>query len=164
MRAPVRLWLEVSHHQAFRVGGWAFVRFDGKGVTGFAGGERQVDAERICLAGLAAVLGDLAPGASVELLTSSAGVLAIPRRISAAESGENPPAHNLDLWAQASTALRRASVAVRRVEQEPRSASAFAAAWSDFARDRAKDKGAFKAPIPKANLAKSGALSPQSEG
>jgi hypothetical protein len=164
MCASVRVWLEVSHHQAFRVGGWAFVRFDANVVTGAAGGERQVDAERICLAGLAVALRDLTSGASVELVTSSSEVLAIPRRISAAESGENPPADHLDLWAQVSTAFRRAGVAVRRVEPAPQSASAFAAAWSEFARDRARDKGAFMAAIPKSNLAKAGALIPKCGG
>jgi ribonuclease HI len=158
MSASVRVWLEISYHQAFRVGGWAFVRSDAGVVTGAAGGERQVDAERICLAGLVAALRDLASGASIELFTSSPAVLAIPHRVSAAESGENPPTDDLDLWAQVSTAFRRNSVAVRRVEPAPQSAGAFAAAWSDFARDRAKDKGAFAAAIPKSNLAKAAAL------
>ena len=140
------------------------MRFDSNVVTGAAGGERQVDAERICLAGLAAAVRDLASGASIELFTSSPDVLAIPRRISAAESGENPLADHLELWAQVSTALRRAKLAVRRVEPAPQSASAFAAAWSDFARDRAKGKGAFTAAIPKSNLTKVAALIPKSAG
>jgi ribonuclease HI len=163
MQASVRVWLELSHHQAFRIGGWAFVRFDADGVSGFAGGERQVDGERICLAGIAAALRDLASGASVVLLTASPEVLAVPRRIAAAEAGKTPLADNLDLWAPVSTALRRIAVAVRRVEPAPGSVSAFAAAWSDFARDRAKDKGAFRAAIPKSNLAKARALTPGPE-
>jgi hypothetical protein len=154
MSAPVCIWLEVAHHQAFRVGGWAFVRLAAGEVSGTAGGERRIDAERTALAALAAALRDLPPGASVELHTSSPQVLAIPRRIAAAEGGENPPAENLDLWAQAATGLRGLGVLVRRAELAPRSASAFAAAWADFARDRAKDKGAFTSAIPKPNLAR----------
>lgn len=156
MNAPVRIWLEVAHHPAFRVGGWAVVRLAAGEVSGTAGGERRIDAERTSLAALAASLGDMAPGASIELHTSSSQVLAIPRRIAAAEAGENPPTENLDLWAQAATALRRLSIIVRPAELAPRTPSAFAAAWADLARDRAKDKGAFTSAIPKPNLAKAG--------
>jgi hypothetical protein len=156
MDGSVCIWLEVAHHSAFRIGGWAYVRLDAGGVSGAAGGERRVDAERTCLAGLAAALRDLAPGASVELLSSSSEVLAVARGVSAAESGENPPTDNLDLWAPIATALRRRDWAVRRAELTPRSATAFAAAWADLARDRAKDKGGFQSAIPKPNLAKAG--------
>jgi len=156
MNAPVRIWLEVAHHPAFRVGGWAFVRLAADAVSGTAGGERRIDPERTYLAAMTAALHDLPPGASVELHTSSPHVLAIPRRIAAAEAGENPPADNLDLWAQAATTLRGLGVIVRRTELTPRSTSAFAAAWADHARDRAKDRGAFTSAIPKPNLAKAG--------
>lgn len=156
MHTPVRIWLEVVHHDAFRIGGWAFVRLKAGEVSGIAGGERRIDPERTALAAMAAALRDLAPGASVELHTSSAQLLAIPARISAAEAGENPPAENLDLWAQVATALRSLCVQVSRAELAPGSASAFAAAWADLARNRAKDKGAFTSAIPKPNLAKAG--------
>ena len=63
---------------------------------------------------------------------------------------------NLELWAQATTALRHVRLVTRRAELAPGSPTAFVAAWADFARDRAKDKGAFKSPIPKSNLAKAG--------
>lgn len=156
MDAPVRIWLEVAHHTAFRVGGWAFVRVVAGEVSGTAGGERGIEAERIGLTALGAALRDLAAGASVELHTSSSQVLAVPRRIAAADSGDDPPTDNLDLWAAAATALRRLDVSVHRADRAPRSASAFAAAWADLARDRAKDKGAFTSAIPKPNLAKTG--------
>jgi hypothetical protein len=45
---------------------------------------------------------------------------------------------------------------MRRAEPAPGTPTAFAAAWADLARDRAKDKGAFTAAIPKPNLAKAG--------
>jgi len=156
MSAPIRIWLEIAHHAAFRVGGWAFVRADAGGVSGAAGGERQIDLERAGLAGLLAALRDVSAGASVELFTASPDLLAVPRRIAAAEASEDPPAANLDLWASVSTELRRLKVTARRAERAPQSPTAFAAAWADLARDRAKDKGAFKAPIPKPNLAKAG--------
>lgn len=155
MHAPVRIWLEVAHHEAFRVGGWAFVRLQAGVVSGTAGGERRIDAARTGFAGLVAALRDLGPATSLELRTSSPFVLAIPRRIAAAEAGEEAPAaEELDLWAQAATALRRHDVQMRRAEPAPGAPAAFAAAWADFARNRAKDKGAFTSAIPKPNLAK----------
>jgi ribonuclease HI len=157
MHAPVCIWLEVAHHQAFRIGGWAFVRLEAGAVSGTAGGERRIDLARTGLAALVAALRDLKPGASVELHTSSPEVLAIPRRIAGADMGENPPTDNLDLWAQAAATLRRLDVHMRPAELAPRSVSAFAAAWADLAHDRAKDKGAFSSAIPKPNLAKLGA-------
>ncbi|MDB5448672.1 MAG: hypothetical protein JWQ97_3989 [Phenylobacterium sp.] len=156
MSAPVRIWLEVSHHAAFRIGGWAWVRQDAGGVSGSAGGERRIDPERAGLAALAAALAGLPHGVAVELHTASPLVLAIPRRIAAAQAGDDPPAENLDLWAQATTALQRPGRTVRPAEPAPRTPSAFAAAWADLARDRAKDKGPFTAAIPKPNLAKAG--------
>ncbi len=125
-------------------------------VTGTAGGRRAIDLEHAALAGLAAALGDLGPGARAELHTASSAVLAIPARIAAAEAGENAPSGNLDLWAQASTTLRRVQLVTRRADLARSGPTAFAAAWADFARDRAKDRGAFAATIPKSNLAKAG--------
>jgi ribonuclease HI len=153
---PVRVWLEVAHQAAFRIGGWAFVRLNAGEVSGTAGGERRIGPERTGLAALAAALSDLAQGASVELHTASPLVLAIPRRIAGAAAGETPPSENLDLWAQAATTLGRVGLVVRRAEPAPRTPTAFAAAWADLACERAKDKGAFTAAIPKPNLAKAG--------
>jgi len=156
MPESVRIWLEVAHHAAFRIGGWAFVRANAGEVSGTAGGARAIDLERVSLAALAAALAGLPQGVSVELHTASPSVLAIAGRIAAAQAGENPPSENLDLWAQAATALRRVRLATRHAEHAPDTPSAFTAAWADLARDRAKDKGAFTAAIPKPNLAKAG--------
>jgi hypothetical protein len=156
MTDQTRIWLEVAHHAAFRVAGWGLVRLDAAGVSGFAGGERQADAERSGLAGLAAALADLPPGARVELNTSSRDLLSIPQRIADAASGANPPTDNLDLWAQVTSALARLSVRFRASEAAPKSPTAFAAAWADLGRDRAKDRGPFRSAIPRSNLAKAG--------
>ena len=156
MPASVRIWLEVAHHANFRIGGWAFVRLNAGQVSGTAGGARRFDLERTSLAAIAAALAGLAQGAGVELQTSSPQVLAIPGRITAALAGEDAPMENLDLWAQATTALRRVRLVTRRAALAPGGPTAFAAAWADFARDRAKDKGTFTAVIPKPNLAKAG--------
>ena len=156
MPEPVRTWLEVSHHAAFRVGGWAWVRADGAAVTGAAGGERRIDAERTALLGLIAALRSPGAPGPTRLHTGSDLVVAIPARLEAARAGDNPPAEDLDLWAQIMTALGAGTVQIVRVERAPATPSAFAAAWAELGRDRAKDKGPFTAPIPKSNLAKAG--------
>lgn len=156
MPASVLIWLEVAHHANFRIGGWASLRVDAGEVSGSAGGARRFDLEQTSLAAIAAALAGLAQGAGVELQTASPAVLAIPGRISAAEAGENAPVENLELGAQAATALRRVRLVTRRAEVAPGAPTAFAAAWADFACVRAKDRGAFTAVIPKPNLAKAG--------
>jgi hypothetical protein len=156
MANPVRIWLEVAHHGAFRIGGWAFVRLIAGEVRGTAGGARRIDLEPASLMALAAALADLPPGVDVELLTASPAVLAILGRIAAPEAGEAPPTADLDLWARARTALRHVRLIARHADPTPRSPTAFAAAWADLAQGRAKDKGPFSAVIPKSNLAKAG--------
>jgi len=156
MSHPIRIWLEISHHAAFRVGGWAWVRADGAAVSGHAGGDKRIDPERTALAGLIAALSQAPGPRPVRLHTESDLVAAIPARIEAARAGENPPAGNLDLWAKATTLLSATPVEIVRTLRVPGSPAVFAAAWAEFARDRAKDKGPFTSPIPKVNLTKAG--------
>lgn len=157
MNAPTAVWIELSHHAAFRVGGWACVRREPDGaLSGYAGGERRVASERTALLALLAALRDVRGPARV--LTAAPLIAAIPVRIAAAQAGEDRPSEDLDLWAQAMTALAGAGggVVIARAAPGDRT-SAFAAAWAELGRDRAKDKGPFVSAIPKPNLAKSGA-------
>jgi len=156
MSHPIRVWLEVSHHAAFRVGGWAWVRADGASISGNAGGDKRIDHERAALAGLVAAFGKAPGPRPVQLHTASDLVAAIPARIEAARAGETPPDRDLDLWAQAMTALAATPVAIVRTLPAPGAPTAFTAAWAEFARDNAKDRGPFTSPIPKVNLAKAG--------
>ena len=156
MTRPVQIWLAISHHAAFGVGGWAYVRCDGGSVTGQAGGERRVDAERAALAGLITALRSPGGPGPIRLHTTSALAAAVPARIKAAQAGQAPPTENLDLWAQAIAALASGSVQIVQAPQAAGTPSVFAAAWAELARDKAKDKGPFTAPIPKSNLAKAG--------
>lgn len=154
MTSPTLIWLETSHHTAFRVGGWAFVRRDPAGaITGYAGGERRLEAERTALLGLVAALKEVR--GPVRVQTGSTLVAAIPARIDAAQAGEDPPADNLELWAQAIAALAAPGVQIVAASPGDRTA-AFAAAWAELGRDRGKDKGAFTSAIPKPNLIKAG--------
>lgn len=148
---PVRIWLETAHHAAFRVGGWAFVRADGSEVTGAAGGDRRADAERIALEGLIAALKD-APR-PVRVMTASPLIAGIPARLRAAAAGENAPTENLAQWAEVQTALASGVEIVRGAPGGPGTPTTFAASWAELARDKAKN-GAFRAVIPRGNLAK----------
>jgi hypothetical protein len=154
MADNVRIWVETSHHPAFRCGGWAFVRQDGAALSGAAGGERSVTQQRAVLGGLAEALKGLPPGAWVEVYTSNRDIIALPQRIAGFAAGEDPPAENLDLWAQVSTALK--AVRIVPAAAEAGTPTAFATAWAELARDKAKVTGGFRAPIPKPNLAKAG--------
>lgn len=155
MNPQTILWLELSHHVAFRVGGWAYVRRDPDGaLAGQAGGERRVTAERTALLALVAALKDVPRPARVH--TASPLIAAIPARIAAAREGEDAPSEDLDLWAQAMTTLAAGPVEIVAATPGDRT-SGFAAAWAELGRDRAKDKGPFVSAIPKPNLAKSGA-------
>ena len=149
----MRIWLEVSHHQAFRVGGWAFVRDEGGVVTGTAGGDRRLDAERTALMGLLAALNGVKLAATVQ--TASPLVASIPARIIAAKAGDKVPTENLDLWAQATTALSTGHVKIVRTPPDEKPVI-FCAAWAELGRDKAKDRGPFSSAIPKPNLAKAG--------
>jgi hypothetical protein len=156
MSQPIRIWLEISHHAAFRVGGWAWLRADGVSLSGFAGGDRNLDAERCALAGLSAALGKSGDGRSRQLHTSSGLVAGIPDRLKAAQAGGDRPDANLDLWAQAMAAVSAAPLAIVRTHPSPGEPMAFAAHWAEFARDKAKAGGPFSAAIPKVNLSKAG--------
>ena len=155
MADSIQIWVEVSHHAAFRCGGWAFVRKDAEGLSGAAGGARSVNLERAVLTGLAEAVKGLPGGAAVAVHTSSGQIAALPARIAAFGSGDEPPTNDLDLWAQLATALK--AVRIGRAENRPGTPTAFATAWAELARDKAKATGPFRSPIPKPNLAKAGA-------
>ncbi|HEX2801201.1 MAG TPA: hypothetical protein VHN73_03960 [Phenylobacterium sp.] len=153
--SEIRVWVETAHHAAFRCGGWAYVRRDGPHIEGAAGGGRDTTAERSALGGLAAALQGLPAGKPVSVASASPLIVGVPRRI--AGFAKEPPAENLDLWAQIATALKDRPVSFAAATPEPKSPTAFAAAWAELARDKAKMTGAFSAPIPRTNLAKAGA-------
>ena len=149
---PIRIWLEIDHQATFRSGGWAYVLAEGSALSGAAGGERSPLAERSVLAGLVEALKGVPAGAVVELRSASPAVLAAYRRLT---DDADPPSEDPDLWAQIATALKGRSARLTPVPAAPRTPGAFAAAWAELARDKAKTKP-FRASIPKANLAKAG--------
>ncbi|MGZ3272362.1 MAG: ribonuclease H [Caulobacteraceae bacterium] len=156
MTQPVRLWIETTHHPAFRYGGWGIVREEGGAVSGQAGGERNLTAARIDLLALMAALQGLAPAAAVTISSASPGVVAAARILSAppAAGSEGAPDDNLDLWAQALKLSSGRALTVRPAQRAPATPAAFCFAWAEVGQDKAKGMGRFSAAIPKPNLAK----------
>lgn len=155
MSDNIRIWVEISHHAAFRCGGWAFVRAEGRALTGAAGGERTPSPDRIALAGLLAALNDLPPQAAVEVLSANPRIAGAGRRLTELEAGGEAPAEDMELWAKLSAALKTHPVRFATAANQPRTPTAFAAGWAEFARDKAKTSP-FRAAIPKINLTKAG--------
>ena len=147
----IRIWLETNHHAAFRSGGWGYVLAEGSALSGAAGGERTPSAERVALAGLVEALQAAPNGASVEVHSANPLVLAVPRRL-AGQGAAGPPSEDLELWAQLTTALKARPARFASAANTPRTPTAFAAAWAELARDKAKTKP-FHATIPRTNLA-----------
>lgn len=154
MSGPVRIWLSTAYAAPFRTGGWAHVRDTAGAVAGWAGGDRRVTVQRLALQALLAALKDVPAAAAVELVTTDPVVASVPR-VLAPQSGDDPPAEDLDLWAAVTTAFATRTVRVLRQAPQPGRPLAFAAAWAEQARERAKG-GAFAFAIPKPNLAKAG--------
>jgi len=153
MADVIRIWVETSYNTAFRCGGWAWVMAEGKGLSGAAGGERTPSTERIALAGLADALKAARPGAEIEIHSSDALLIRAPRRIAGVG---DPPYEDLDYWAPVTAALKTRQARFASLAVTPRTPAAFAAAWAELARDKAKSGGAFRSAIPKTNLAKAG--------
>lgn len=153
MSVHTRLWVEISHQPVHRAGGWAYVAAEGSARLGAAGGERSAGPERIALAGLAAALKAVPAGAEVEVRSASPALLALPGRLAAAET--EPPSQDLDLWAPVTQALAARRVRFIAEAAAARTPAAFAQAWAELARDKAKTKP-FQAVIPKSNLEKAG--------
>ena len=151
----VEVWTCGSCNPALRCGGWAFVRVAAGQGSGSAGGERGVtDAARMELSALLAAL-DPASGEPLTAHLADPVLVAVAARLAAGGAWTTPtgdPLPNLDLWSPVAAALaaRRLSFA----KAAPGPAAAFVASWAGLARDRAKDRGAFTAAIPKPNLAK----------
>lgn len=155
MTAPLRLFVETTHHPAHRYGGWGVVRALDAALSGFAGGERNTTAERVDLMALIAAFDGLAGGAAVTVQSASPGVIAAARILAAppAPGSDQAPSENLDLWAQALKAVQGRALTVRPAVRAKDTPAAFCFAWAEVGQDKAKMKGRFSAAIPKSNLA-----------
>ena len=149
--SSARIWLATAYDATYRNGGWAYVMAEGGARSGVAGGERNVSAERILLTGVVEAL--KAAGGGADIHSSDPRAIAISRRIADLET---PPSEDLDLWAPIATALKAGKVRFVPAVAQAGTPLAFAMAWADLGRDKAKASGRFRSPIPKPNLAKAG--------
>lgn len=149
------IWIQTSHHAAFKCGGWAYVRSHAGEVSGQAGGDRYTTPERMALAGLLAALKDLPKGA-VAIQIDNALVARTAALIAAGRppQGDEAPTENLDLWAALTAALAGRTPSLAIAAPSKASPTGFAAAWAELVRDKANAKGPFVSAIPKPNLAK----------
>jgi hypothetical protein len=163
MTAPIRLWIAAAYHPAYRCGGWAAIRVGAGETAGLAGGERYTTAMRTALSGLAAALGDMPairqgePAQPVDIQTTSPELAAFALFLASLGAAANPatgPDEDLDLWARIATAAKGRRLNLVHTSLTPGTPIAFAAAWAELARDKAKASGAFTAAIPRLNLAK----------
>lgn len=150
-----RIWIQTSHHAAFKCAGWAYVRTVAGAAAGQAGGERYTTPDRIALAGLLAGLKDAPLGDALVQMDNRA-VATIAAQIAAGRppQGDEAPAENLDLWAALTAALAGRKVGFALAGPSKATPTGFAAAWAELARDKANAQGAFVSAIPKPNLAK----------
>jgi len=149
------IWIQTSYHDAFKCGGWAYVRSHDKAASGQAGGERYTSPERMALTALLAALKDLPKGA-VSIQIDNAAVARTAALIAAGRppQDDKAPTDNLDLWAALTAALAGRQPAFAIAAPSKASPTGFAAAWAELARDKANAQGAFVSAIPKPNLAK----------
>jgi hypothetical protein len=154
MTTTVRLWIETTHHVAFRYGGWAHVREAGGVVAGWAEGERNTTAARIDLLALIAALEGLPPGVGAEVRIASPSLLAAGRLLQTPPAPQDAPTEDLDLWAKAIKAAAGRALVYKAAVRAPQTPAAFLHAWAEVGQDKAKTAGRFRAAIPKVNLSK----------
>lgn len=149
------IWIQTSYHEAFKCGGWAYVRSQAGAASGQAGGERYTSPERMALTALLAALKEAPKGpASIQIDNGAVARAAALIAAGRPPQGDEAPAENLDLWAALTTALAGRQPAFAVAAPSKASPTGFAAAWAELARDKANAQGAFVSAIPKPNLAK----------
>ncbi len=153
MPDTVRLYVAAAFDRAYLCGGWASVRLIGAEPAGFAGGERRTTVRRMLLTGLAAGLRGLPPAVAVRIRTDATEAKALSAILSGAVAG---PEDDLAIWAPILIACRNRPVTVTAATADPDTPLAFAHAWADLSRDKARTKGPFTATIPRTNVAQVG--------
>jgi hypothetical protein len=150
----VKIWTAACYHAAFRCGGWAYVRDVGPELSGAAGGDRNTTLQQMAFAGVAAALKTLPKAQTpVEVLTPHPELVGLSEHLKARTTPENLSTEVLGPWM---TMVHLAAARPIQIVYDPprvKTPIAFALAWADLARDKAKAGGHFISPIPKPNLA-----------
>lgn len=162
---PVQVWTtgQCAGPPGHGYGGWAWLAVQGGVARGAAGGERHTTGGRMALRAVLEALKGLAesPAVPLQLDPGAASLAALAadlpgRKAAGWRTAEGDPLAEADLWAALAEAVAARGGPVRFVagatlgRADP---GGFVAAWSEFARDRCKAKGAFTSAIPKPNLA-----------
>jgi len=151
----VNIWTAAAYHVAFRCGGWAYVREGAPELTGAAGGDRNTTLEQMAFAGLAAALKTLPKAlTAVQVHTPHTELVGLSVHLTAHTTPKDLSVEVDGAWR---TILHLAASRPIQIVYDPPLAKtpiAFALAWADLARDKAKASGHFISPIPKPNLAK----------
>ena len=150
-------WFHATYNPAYKAGGWAWARLSDGEISGAAGGEKHVSFERLELLGLANATPGLPETRPLVIHSANARLAILNQLLSPAGAGEAAPEADLDVWARLITALGKRPTRVVIGKADPNTALGFTAAWADLGKDRAK-AGAFKAAIPKSNLARAAGL------
>jgi hypothetical protein len=151
----VKIWTAAAYHPAFRCGGWAYVREGAPELSGAAGGDRNTTLEQMAFAGLAAALKTLPKAVTpVEVHTPHTELVGLSNHL---KTRTTPPDLSAEVHGAWQTILQVAAGRSIQIVYDPPIAKtpiAFALAWADLGRDKAKASGHFINPIPKPNLAK----------
>jgi len=151
----VKIWTAAVYHAAFRCGGWAYVREGAPELAGAAGGDRNTTLEQMAFAGLAAALKTLPKAVTpVEVHTPHTELVGLSDHLKTRTMPKDLSTEVLGAW---QTIVHLAAARPIQIVYDPPLAKtplAFALAWADLARDKAKASGHFISPIPKPNLAK----------
>jgi len=151
----VNIWTAAAYQAVFRCGGWAYVREGAPELAGAAGGDRNTTLEQVAFAGLAAALKTLPKAATpVAVHTPHTELVGLSQHLKAGSTPDDLSADVQGAWA---TILQLATTRPIQIVYGPPLAKtpiAFALAWAELGRDKAKATGHFISPIPKPNLAK----------
>lgn len=150
----MRIWIAAAHDAGLGVGGWAFVR-DGAEPSGQAGGDRRTTRTRMALAGFLAAVKDVPPAEPLKVVAPEADARVLYALL---KPPATPPEDNPDLRASLAKALAGRAWTLAVGDPSGATPAAFAVAWADLARDKARSGGAFAAAIPRSNLAKAKGL------
>ncbi len=155
-----KIWIETDHQPVYRAGGFAWLRQAPEGVSGAAGGFRDVDAEAHAARSLLSAIKDLPPGQAVALHLSDPLLIESvrqlgPRRAAGWKDADGAPLPAAGAWEAVAKALAGRGLSLVRTDRsDARRPASFCAAWAELGRDRAKSRGDIQNPIPKPNLAK----------
>ena len=159
---PLHIWTggDCAGPPGYGYGGWSWLIVQGAApARGAAGGEKHTTRGRMVLRAMIEALKAVSdqPAAVARLDPGDIAVAKIGADLAARQAAgwrtrEGDPIEDAELWAEIARLIGARAAPVRFMTPGPADARTFDGAWTDFARDRCKNKGAFTSAIPKPNL------------